>query len=356
VALITLLALAPAMDAQAAGCSKLTRPYMSTTATAGATFLPFRLPAHQSRPITWGIAALDDSGTLVMQADDSLWASEDDGCKWTQIGHEVVGFYRVAAASQGYAYAWQQNGGAIYRVRRNDGPGPRWEVTYIKGKVNDMNGFAVDPADPLHVRTAGDPGQIWESFNGGQSWSPVGVPAMPGGFLGYVTAFDPADLDHVVYGRVTDGGFVTFDGGQTWTQATGLASAPGSNVNLFNAVISPADGDTVFAAAIDFSTGSSKRHIYASTDGGLTYGPVLTNGVGGVHLQNSPVMKADADDPDVLRFIFSVSPVFGGTFFYQYDLGSGLLYVVQNAAIPKVREFEPSRAAPGSIHVGFDFN
>jgi len=350
-------ALAPATLAQEERtCARLTRPYMSTTTDGGATFIPFRIPPMQAPPLTWGLAALDDAGTLVMQADGALWGSENDGCNWTKLPGDAAGIFRVAEGPGGYAYAWQDNGGDIFRVVHGSTPRDRWTVTYFKGPISDMHGFVVDPADPLHVRTAGNPGQIYESFDGGASWRGVGVPAVPGGFLGYVTAFDPNDLDHAVYGRVTNGGFVTFDGGQTWTQSTGLAAVAGGSVNLFNAVVSPADGNTVFAAALDSSTGSSVRSIYVSTDGGFTFSPVATSGVGGVFLQNQPVMHADRTDPNVVRFLFSVSPVFGGTYFYTYDLGSNSLTTVQNGGLPIVREFIQSRFAPGSLHVGFEFN
>jgi photosystem II stability/assembly factor-like uncharacterized protein len=328
---------------------------MSSTTDGGSTFTTFRLPTQRNFSLTWGIASLDSDGTLVMQADDALYGSENDGCRWTKIGSEAVGIYRVAAGPQGHAYAWQDNGGAIYQVTHGDTPNNRWSSSYRKSPINGMKGFAVDPNDPLHVRTASDPGQIYDSVDGGLTWRAIGVPAMPGGVLGYVTSFDPNDLDHVVYGRVTDGGYVTFDGGQTWTKAKGLAAIVGSPVNFFNAVISPADGNTVFAVVLDRSNGTERR-VYSSIDGGLTYTPRLNDGVNGVYLTNSTVMKADHDDPNLLRFVFSSSPVFGGTFFYEYDLGSDTVTTTPNASLPRVREIEPSRASPGKLHVGFDFN
>ena len=44
-------------------------------------------------------------------------------------------------------------------------------------------------------------------------------------------------------------------------------------------------------------------------------------------------MEADRNNANVLRFIFSASPVFGGTTFYEYDLGTGIVEFSENAVI-----------------------
>ncbi|HSG92059.1 MAG TPA: hypothetical protein VLA56_22785, partial [Pseudomonadales bacterium] len=261
--------LAPPSDAQplVAGpsggdCAHMTQHYMSTTTDFGQSFVPVPTPVQRTLSLTWGLAALDDAGTLVMQADDELWGSENDGCSWVQIRAAVdtkdarvsagptpaaEGIFRVTAAGQGYAYAWQDNGGRILRVRHGGSVQSRWEVVALRAPISNMKGFGIDPADPMHVRTAGNDGQIFESFDGGASWRTHGVAASRGIPLGYVIAFDAADFDHAVYGRVIEGGYVTFDGGASWTPCNGLASVAGASVNLFNAVISPLDGNTVFA-------------------------------------------------------------------------------------------------------------
>jgi hypothetical protein len=351
-------------------CDRLTRPYMSTTADGGSTFVPFRAPPSPQNPLTWSIAALDDAGTLVMHADDALWGSEDDGCSWTVIKQNATGLLSIAVGPLGYAYAWQAGTGTeIYQIRHSTGPGTPWRVTSFQGPGTQLTGLGVDPTDPLHIRAADGRGQLYETFEGAAKMFLIGVPAAPTTTYGFVTAFDPNDVDHAVYGTGIYGGFVTDDGGQTWTPSIGLAAIPGSDVNYFNAVISPVDGDIVFAAASD-SSYTWTRQIYASTDGGLTYAPVLTDNVGGgltyapvltdnvggVLLQNSPVMEADLDDANVLRFIYSVNPLSGGTNFYTYDLGTDDLTVVNNSnLLLLVRAIVSSRSTPGSLHVGFEY-
>jgi len=342
-------------------CQRYSKPYMSTTTDLGATFTPFRIPTAQTLSLTWGLAALDDTGTLVMHADNALWGSTNDGCNWTRLlRKDVPGIFRVTAGPGGVAYAWQDNGATLFRVSLDSAPGGGWTVVAFAGPVRGMHGFGVDPLDPMHVRTAGDEGLIYDSVNGGATWTPNGVAAKPGGFLGYVIAFDRNDLDHAVYGRVTDGGYVTFDGGRSWTQATGLASVPGGGVNFFNAVISPVDGDVVFAMALDLAESSNSapsrgRHIYASTDGGVSYAPVLDHLSDGVLLSNGPPMESDLTNSSIVRFLSSSSPAFGGTTFYEYDLSTAALTSVTNTSIPRVRVITSSRARPGAIHTGFDF-
>lgn len=358
-------------------CQRVNTQYMSTTSDFGASFLPYRTPTQRTLSMTWGIAALDDNGTLLMQAGDGLWGSENDGCSWTQLralppvkpggdrlstnpGEIAVGIYRITAGSAGRAYAWEDNGGDLLRVDHASTDGMRWQVTTLRSPTGSMHGFGVDAADPLHVRTAGNDGWIQESFDGGVRWRARGVPAMPGGTLGYVIAFDANDIDHAVYGRVSDGGFVTYDGGETWTPSTGLASVDRGRVNLFNAVISSVDGNVVFAMGLDLTESlnnapSRGRHIYASNDGGMTFTPVLDHLSDGVLLSNGPVMLCDPVDANKLVFLSSSKPVFGGTTFYGYDLGSGSLTNVHNDTIPRIRTLAYSRVSPGSLHAGFDW-
>jgi hypothetical protein len=344
-------------------CPRMTKPFMSTTFDSGATFIPFNRTTARRPVITTGLAGLDDKGALVVHAGDSFWGSMDDGCTWVEIHSSVVGngipgsgrgdahgIFRVVAGPDGYAYGWEDNGDELYQIRHIP-PGARWtKVRLAAAPLPNMHGFAVDAADPMRIRAAGDDAQIYESLDGGTSWIDHGVPARHDHYRGYVVAFDANDLDHAVYGRVY-GAYVTFDGGQSWLRSVGLTSDPRNRVNLFNAVISPVDGNTVFAMGLEIETGA--RHIYASTDGGRVYRPVADHGSDGVYLTNGPFMMCDPYDSDVVRFLFSPSPAFGATRFFTLDLSGGIS-TIYNHTTPEIRVMMHSRCRRGAIHVGFD--
>ncbi len=345
-------------------CGGHATAYLTTTLDFGHTFVPYLGQTPTGVFLGRGLAALDDMGTLVMHADNQIKVSRDDGCNWGAVGGAINGVYRVAAGSSGYAYVWKETGPgiAIHQVRDTlpgAGGGPvllaPWTVVSFDGPVSPLRGLGVDPANPLHVRTAGNSGQLYESFNGGQTWLPIGLE--PGiDSLGYVIKFNPHDFDHAIYGRALTGGFVTFDAGQTWTQATGLSASGTGDFNLFNVVFAGPNGDVVYAGGVDFEQAinghpTGGRHLFVSTDGGLSYMTILDQGTGGVLLQNSPEMLADPDDPNILRFVFTLSPSLGGTIFYTYDLSTGGLEIRQDPNVGIIRGMYRSRVTPCAIHL-----
>lgn len=365
-------------------CPGIFEPYVSITYDPLDSFVPYTGPSMPTNTFfTWAVTALDVPNVVLAHAEGQIWASTNDGCSWTSIAQtdQTGGLYRIEAGPLGYAYAWLDNGtgfgpdAGIYQIHYDTDAVPQFDVQFRPAPVSAMHGFGIDPFNPHHVRTAAEDGQLQDSTDGGQSWQRIGTSATTSTSLAYVTEFDPNDLDHVIFGRVTDGAFVTFDGGDTWTLANGLKSLPTRGNNFFSATISPVDGNIVFGMGIDLGeTGlpgdppappSHGKHIYASTDGGLTFTPVLSQGTGGgepgegVFMQNGPVMKSDWENPTKFYYLFGTSCVFGGTYFYGYDLDTGVLETAiadeNNGCIPKPRQFEWSRTNPGALLMGFEY-
>jgi photosystem II stability/assembly factor-like uncharacterized protein len=280
----------------------------------GATLAP---SAESLRPIsyTYGLAAMiDEPDTLMAWNGDDLLTSTDAGCSWRVVATMTGWDFppRLTPARGGRVYAWADNRRFFVRY---DSRG----VKQLKQPA-DFIGVGVDPANGERLRAGGSDGSVWESNDAGESWEPVG--SLPTGLgLYYRFAFDPNDLDHVVAGVVSSGAFVSRDGGRTWTRSN-LASA-----NVFEAVISPADGSRVWVEGIDL--GEIRRHIWVSSDGGATFTAVIDEG-NGVDLINGNLLAAHPTDKDVLYFEFGTYFQGYGTDLYRFDLRSRTLTINHN--------------------------
>jgi hypothetical protein len=352
------------------GCQVVHQLNANLSDDGGLSFLPYRGTPMPDSSLTWGLAATGVPGLIYMQSADTVWVSEDDGCNWTSFGATASDLFRIAPGSGAIAYAWPDNGGKfLYRLEPNGGGNVDYVSSSHPAPEPTLLGFGVDANDSLHVRAVGRTGQIWESFQGGaaKTWVAIGEPANPEVGLSYFATFDPNDLDHVVFGQALDGGFVTFDGGQSWDRSLYIPGGPGSSVppgqasdrvNSFTAVISPVDGNTVYARAIDLEESeagdpSRGRHVYLSTDGGVSFVPVIDDVGDGAWLPNQPLMVADRYDADILNLVLSQSPIFGGTYFYRYDHSTDTVQTTNNRNIPVVRSITFSLANPERMIVGF---
>jgi len=265
---------------------------------------------------TFGLAALD-ARTLIAIHKQTLSISTDAGCTWHPVGD--IAFDdppRIAAAGVDRAYIWGDGRAALARYSGG-------VVTNLKPPVTIVGILA----SGNRVRVGGEDGTIWESVDGGESWSQVGVRAFSGANLVYRAAFDPANFDHVLFGAASVGARVTFDGGKSYATPAGLTTG----TNVFNIVVSPADPNVVWAMGIDLAESDANvpshgRHIYRSVDGGASFVPVVDEG-NGVQLINGPVMAAHPTDPNVLYFVFGTYFDAYGTDLFRYDAASKLLTV-----------------------------
>jgi hypothetical protein len=309
-------------------CSMITgSPAVTFTRNEGASLTRTAL-ALTGIGYTYGLTAVDEN-TLVAVHKSDLLISNDAGCTWnvvTQLdGPEFPP--RVAAGSDGRIYAWSDN--RQWTVRYDDRGAFR-----LKQPVHFV-GFAVDPLNPDHIRGGGHDGSsangsIWDSRDGGETWEHVAP--VPRGALIYRFVFDPQNLDHVVLGTLTQGSFVSFDGGRTWTPSEGIRGSRGTNV--FEFAVSPVDTNVIWAMGIDMAESdagvpSHGRHIYRSTNGGLTFTPVLDEEPG-VKLINGPTMAAHPTNPDVLYFVFGTHVMNYGTDLFRYDASSDELTMTHN--------------------------
>lgn len=273
---------------------------------------------------TYGLTFLDTPDTLMAWHKDDLLISTDAGCSWRVVTTvRGVDFPpRVVAAKGGRAYAWSDNRSFTLRYDARGAVVLKQPVPFV--------GFAVDRNDADHLRAAGDNGAIYESTDGGDSWTVIA--RGPEAVLHYRFAFDPNDLDHIVAGLLGTGAAVTRDGGKSWTVARGLITRTGANV--FEIAISPVDGNTVWAMGIDLAESDANvpshgRHIYLSRDGGATFTPAIDESPT-VKLVNGPLMVAHPTNRNVLFFVFGTYFQNYGTDLFRYDDGVKQLFLEHN--------------------------
>jgi hypothetical protein len=293
---------------------------LTFTADQGATLTPAVRPLRGTT-YAKGLIALDTPNVLLGAVQSVLYRSTDAGCSWQRLA-DLTGpaqgeLLTLTHAGGERAYVWSDNRGILFRVEGRT-------VTALRSPATSIVGLGTDPKNPGHARLGDGSGQLWETFDAGSTWNPLGTSALDGAFA-YRVAFNPASPDHAVVGTLVNGAFVTVDAGRSWTKATGLSKG---NANVFNLVFSPADPQVVWAIGIDLDLVDTDpgqgRFIYRSVDGGLTWGPVVhQDPAAGINMQNGPLMAAHPTDPNLLYWAFGVSFANYGTDLYRVDAATG---------------------------------
>lgn len=289
-------------------------PAVTFSRDGGATVAP-REMRLSGIGYTYGVVVLDRGETLLSAHNDLVSVSRNAGCSWEMVGH-VTGPDlfppSITAAPDGRAYIWSDNRQILARYAAGS-------LTALQPPAAVM-GLGVDSN---RVRIAGGDGALWTSLDGGDSWQRRGSGVPGASTIIYRGAFDPANLDHALIGTAVSGAFVTFDGGQAWQPAAGIANG----FNVFSIVISPADPNVVWAMAL--SLADSSRHIYLSRDGGRTFAAAVDAG-NGVTLTNGVVMAAHPVDPNILYFVFGTFFQGYGTDLFRYDAATRALTLMHH--------------------------
>jgi hypothetical protein len=285
-------------------------PGVTFSRDGGATLAPVTQKL-EGIAYSYGLAAMTTE-LLLATHKQTLSTSEDAGCTWRAVATlEGEQFYRIVPAPSGLAYIWDDNREYLARYDARI-----TTLTKLRAPAASI-GLGVDPGDGRHILLGATDGAIWESRDAGDSWSKISsLPAqqLP---INYRFAFDPSNVNHVVVGAAGSA-YYTTNAGRTWFQSDTMRG-----VNVFNVVIAPSDGNTVWAMGLnlaesDANVPSHGDHIYLSRDGGATFFPVV-DGSADVHLINQPVMAAHPTDANVVYFIFGTYFQGYGTDIYRYD-------------------------------------
>jgi hypothetical protein len=133
----------------------------------------------------------------------------------------------------------------------------------VVGRVSCMS---VDPINQNHLLVGAAAGGIWESTNGGQTWSPR-TDQLPSLAIGAI-AFDPSKPKRVYagsgegnfYANLGAGVYTSANGGATWSV---LAQAPFVGMGFYRLVVDPANPKILYAG--------TTNGFFKSTNGGSSW-------------------------------------------------------------------------------------
>ncbi|UCE24340.1 MAG: T9SS type A sorting domain-containing protein [Candidatus Zixiibacteriota bacterium] len=279
---------------------------------------------------TYGLTTLDVGNTLLAStltnAGTTILRSTDAGCNWRTIELLPVSeLLLLTAAPDGQAYGWSRGRSLFYRIEGTD--------VVNRSAPRNIYGLAVDPDDANHIRIGTYDCQLYESFDGGVTFAPLGNPANTGNTIYFAVEFDPSNFDCALCG--SKGAWRTTDAGQTWSVIPPFEKEDLDLVYLFE--FNRADPGRVWARANLETIANPTREILVSSDGGASFGPAIKQGdqtvdqngeVRTAILTNQPTMAAHSENPDLFYFVMGSYFQGYGTDLFRYDARMDDLSVV----------------------------
>lgn len=332
-------------------CNAVSGPVPLTfSADKGATLAPFEA---ELTGISYflGLVASDAPNTLFADYAGGLFQSTDAGCTFTLVHATEVGPATLTRSPGGGVFGYLPNDVAIYRYEPVQG------FRHLPDLPEGIAGLAVDAKDALHVRVVSVRGRTYESTDAGETFAEYAAPLFTDAGGVYTAVIDPHDLDHVFLGVISDGGFVTFDGGKMWKKSVGLGTPEGDDkANAFSGVISPLDEDIVWVQGISLGKPASTppvpdyRRVFRSEDGGLSFAAVLSDSPE-ITLTNGVPMLADPADPQGLYFEFGTYYAGYGTDIFHLDAATKAVTKTHNP-FDDMNVFVASPADPTFLYFG----
>ncbi|MFD3403714.1 WD40/YVTN/BNR-like repeat-containing protein [Kribbella sp. NPDC058693] len=306
---------------------------VTITESDGETLAP---TTGKLRAVTYAkVATLEEPNTLITIGKQSIQRSSDAGCSWQLLDKapDDLSTYDVQPGPGDSAYIYSVNDQPIHRVHGS-------RVTSVLGPV-EGGGLAALDARAGRLRVVAGDGQLYDSSDDGVTWQRTGVLPARDLFV-YDAVVDPRNPDHVVLGVMSDGVYVTYDGGRSWIRSRAV-----ERVNAFSLTISPADPSKVWMEGYDRDRAT--RFIWESTDGGQKFHEVLDQSR--ADLINGNKMWASPVDPDLIYFSYGTSFANFGADLYRFRPSTGDLSKQHNRndGIPSLA-FNPSN--PKILYLG----
>lgn len=251
-------------------------------ALLGAAWLISR-PSAQSAWATLGtsdvhsLAFVDgDAGHLVFGHHGGVLESRDGGRTWQPLATTVDAMSLVAAADGSLVVAGHDV------LMASPDSGATWQGISADLPSVDIHGFTLDPADPSRMWAYLATGGLWESIDGGTTWSRVrednvAFPLAVRGQNG--TRLLGVDATGLVGSE---------DGGRTWSSLGEPPTYP------MTALAAAADGQTLYAGSPD--------GLFTSADGGRTWRKLAFAGL--------PMAIAVAADGSELAVVVQTTQLF----------------------------------------------
>lgn len=287
-------------------------------------------PANMSGRITT-IDVVNDNQKImyVGAASGGVWKSENGGTRWDPVFDDQVtqNIGALAIQQDKPDVVWVGTGEGNPRNSMNLGMGifkstdggENWNHLGLE-KTKTIHRIIIHPkdGDVVFVGAMGDPFTpgpdrgLYKTENGGMSWERLLYTNEQSGVADMV--MDPVNpekmlvalYDHrrtpysFVSGGPGSGLFMTFDGGQNWTQLTEENGLPAGELGRIGLAIAPSNPNRIYA-----KVEAKKNALYRSDDGGLSWklinkDPKYTN--------NRPFyfqeLAVSSDDPDLLYNIY----------------------------------------------------
>jgi photosystem II stability/assembly factor-like uncharacterized protein len=228
-------------------------------------------------------AAPDDPETIYASDDDGVWKSQDDGNHWQRASNGLpaaaVNVVRVAFYPNSLHPVIPSNSRTLYAgtasgVFKSADAAASWQPSGLSGLV--VRDLEIPPlgSSPLYAiasESEASPSQVFESADGGLSWSLAsdGIPFGPITGL----AIDPS-APNTAYASASGNLFKTTNGGIRWTSMGG--STFPTDVN--HLIVDPSNPMDIFAA--------TPYQVFLSQDGGASWAPLPTvfNGINSILL------------------------------------------------------------------------